>query len=1089
MSDVFSSKAINKQPPTKSSYANRPPPKFEIAREIHTEVQQKQQDDVASRSQTDSGYHGSQEMETDAPPQVGNAEERSLHSALGVALIEQEKDIETQRERRSDTRRTTTGSFHSAKEEHTAKAPAIEASTIVEMPEAEKEAEQQEILVEREDVQAEQMMEDVSKSETQSKAIDFEHEFDDIGSPSDGSTPDRPLVRKSSLTFASLPAREPLKTSIGGRISRTSQLDQSKILTNPRTSYAVRQTGGVANSNAEVEALNKTASSADHGGNSESEDDAATSRFHKQSLHEKIDMLGKSRPSRLSKSIPSATALAAAHMKQSEAANKSDTRGPVMPSSELGEDDDWIKPLSSENEIRPAVAQHKTVEADQEAANDPDATEDEDEMDWRAPELIAHEERMMSPKTFSPTPGKVMPGFGHNKSASTATLASPAKSTMAPPVKHSKHVSVSNPPLASTTPQGSPKKKLDGTLSASKSRFQSIMKTAKGLFSSGASASAAAKMETLSPNALRMAQKNMPGLYPNLSAMLEDKPLPSSPPKESRKTRSSTEREKDEKKREKEIKAQQKAEEQLQKAREKEEAKAAASKDVQQKAAVKADAALAAEEQSMSEMSTMPPPAAPQSKLSRPTKPMRVNSVNRPAPSIIRVGTMSQRGPASAAVSLTCLSEILNSAPPKRPEVVRKASNASISSSVAGPSFKTSITAKPKALLAAERKREQDEREAQRKLELKKENERKRKDQQEELKRQEQKQRADAERKERERLAAEQAKRAAQQQAIERKKLENAKKAEQQRLERAAIEAGQSRPQSRLGSAQPPNRSVLGHSVPMNPAKPAKRPLEEDTASRPTRPGLAVQHPDAKRRRTDDEQAVEPPSRPTMSGAPIRQSNNNKKPSIFNHSAYTTTPAAPPVQSHVQLFPQPPPHQQNAHPTAMSKFANGNKIPFAEIPNPPAFQHQQHPAFKQPPPPSSYHSKTTIAPVRSSPQLQHPPGENIHLPEIPTDSEDEDSDGDAGAFPVPDWATPGHLTNQLMAQEGLDGDAVFGPIAPLKMEEIFSKGDKARLKKMRMRTSSANWVTSGDGLTLEEVRKDREMRDRIRIQGGWGFGQ
>lgn len=75
-----------------------------------------------------------------------------------------------------------------------------------------------------------------------------------------------------------------------------------------------------------------------------------------------------------------------------------------------------------------------------------------------------------------------------------------------------------------------------------------------------------------------------------------------------------------------------------------------------------------------------------------------------------------------------------------------------------------------------------------------------------------------------------------------------------------------------------------------------------------------------------------------------------------------------------------------------------------------------------------------------------------------------------------------------MRQEGMDGDAVFGPIAPLKMEEIFSKGNKDRLKNLRVRTSSANWAMSGDGLTLEEVRTDREQRERMRVQGGWRFG-
>lgn len=61
----------------------------------------------------------------------------------------------------------------------------------------------------------------------------------EINSPSDGSSPIRPIVRKSSLNFASLPAREPItKKSIGNRTSRTSHLEQS------RASHFGRQTGG-----------------------------------------------------------------------------------------------------------------------------------------------------------------------------------------------------------------------------------------------------------------------------------------------------------------------------------------------------------------------------------------------------------------------------------------------------------------------------------------------------------------------------------------------------------------------------------------------------------------------------------------------------------------------------------------------------------------------------------------------------------------------------------------------------------------------------------------------------------------------------
>lgn len=180
------------------------------------------------------------------------------------------------------------------------------------------------------------------------------------------------------------------------------------------------------------------------------------------------------------------------------------------------------------------------------------------------------------------------------------------------------------------------------------------------------------------------------------------------------------------------------------------------------------------------------------SKLSRPTKPGRdAIQKPRPQPVAIRVGTLSQRMPITTATLASTLQETLPPADAKRPGHTKTISNTSLQSSTSNNAFKTSISSqptKPKALLAAERKKEQDEREVQRKLEQKRELERKRAAQQEEVRRQEQRQRLEAEKKERERIAAEQAKRAAQQQAIEKKRLENLKKTEQQRNERAANE-------------------------------------------------------------------------------------------------------------------------------------------------------------------------------------------------------------------------------------------------------------------------------------------------------------
>jgi Inner centromere protein, ARK binding region len=864
------------------------------------------------------------------------------------------------------------------------------------------------------------------------------------------------------LTFASLPAREPLKTSIGARVSRTSHLDQKKSLGPSRNSQSLhhgqapphpatrRETSQIDDDDDDDDDddLIMDDSHIEILGHDDSEDEQQEVRQHTKSstqrLHDKIEMLGKAPAPRPSKSIPSAMQLAA---RQSGAPRQSE-KTTAQPMAD--DDDSWIKPLNSPN-----VKQVATQDEDEDGHESND-----EEVDLRAPELIAHEERMRTPLRMSPSPGKQRPGFGHAKSASTATLASPAKLDMDVPPSPAKSISVSNPARPATTPQGSPRRYLD--LSASKSKLQSIMKTAKGLFTSSAGVSAAAKLETLSPKALRLVSSTMPGMYPSMDKMIEDNPLPTSPPKEGRKTRSSTEREKEEKRKEKDVKAMQKMDDQLGKAREKEAQKAAQQK--QQYANTKPE--HHSPKRVVEDKETETADANQQSKATRFGKPA---PKGKPAPVSIRVGTHSQRMPLGSSI-MNSNQETLP-AEPKRPGLNKKASNASIQSTAS--TFRTSVQAqpaKPRALLAAERKREQDEREAQRKLEQKREMERKRAAQQEEARKQEAKGRAEAERKERERITAEQAKRQAQQQAIERKRQENARKAEQQRLEReraAAESAAAARPPSRLGN-QPVGRALINHPLPTNPAKPPKRPLEEENA-RPQAPkyGAASQQQDAKRRRTDEEVAAEP-VRPTMSGAPIRQSNLGKKPSIFAHPGY----APAPQPAHLSQFPQPP---TRAQPPVMAQYAN-NKIPFADAPNPPA------PAKT---PLSAYQHKTIQA-VKSSPQ--YPNGEQIHLPEIPTDSEDEDSEDEGNGFPIPDWATPGHLTEQLVRQEAMDGDVVFGPIAPLKMEEIFAKGNKERLKRLKDRTSSANWVKSGDALTLEEVRIDREQRERMRLEGGWRYG-
>lgn len=84
------------------------------------------------------------------------------------------------------------------------------------------------------------------------------------------------------------------------------------------------------------------------------------------------------------------------------------------------------------------------------------------------------------------------------------------------------------------------------------------------------------------------------------------------------------------------------------------------------------------------------------------------------------------------------------------------------------------------------------------------------------------------------------------------------------------------------------------------------------------------------------------------------------------------------------------------------------------------------------------------------------------LPEIFSES-DDDEEGSV----LKDWANSPELRNILLKQQYVDPDKVFGPIAPLQMEEIF-KTSTSRLAKLKNRGSSAQW-TGKDALTFQEL--------------------
>lgn len=187
---------------------------------------------------------------------------------------------------------------------------------------------------------------------------DEEQELNSAHSPSVGSSPVKQVIRKSSLTFASLPAREPLATkkSIGARISRISHLDQPKTAGGIYIGgYAVGVTSSDAHQAEDSNMMDmedvrpkSTKDESDHGV------ELATlhNKSSTQRLHDRINMLGKNQPTCQSKSVP----LPAPALPQPNYPNLSE--GDELHNAEVGlsnavkeqvicpedDDDDWISP-------------------------------------------------------------------------------------------------------------------------------------------------------------------------------------------------------------------------------------------------------------------------------------------------------------------------------------------------------------------------------------------------------------------------------------------------------------------------------------------------------------------------------------------------------------------------------------------------------------------------------------------------------------------------------------------------------------------------------------------------------------------------
>jgi hypothetical protein len=548
-----------------------------------------------------------------------------------------------------------------------------------------------------------------------------DEEDDNAKSPSETSTPDKPLTRKSSLTFAALPAREPLtaKRSIGPRGSHMDAF------------------GG-----ARTSALGKSFGITQQTNSQQAEDADEHNKTSTQRLHERITLLGQQKEPRTSKSIHMATypSLPAHEHRSTSGPSQENVPGDTQPLDD--DDDDWIAPILPSSRAASGVDTQKLNDQ----VSDPVSVEEAQPAFSGIPLPALRE----SPSKFF---------MGHHKSNSTATLASPAKVATGPQrAHHQKNTSVSNPnfapgsgattPIANSIASPTKQKFAEAPISASKAKLYSVFKSAKGMFGSSAAASAQAKMNSLSsPHRPLSAatferpdpdMSRMPGgLYPDLG---QDRPATAlAAAGGSRRTRSSTEhaRKKDEHNAVDDLEKVRQQE--RQKAHEKaEKEKVAEAARLEKEKLTAASRPGAASQQSWrstadegSDVDETGPPVlsktgVPAGKLRAPgrlAKPSRLGSIQpKPAPVSIKVASGSQRLGSTQPGSS---SQDVNPAPATRQQPSRAGSTQppALSKSVgAGAGSVRSV----KALEAAARKKEQDEKVAQKKAEQKREIERKR---------------------------------------------------------------------------------------------------------------------------------------------------------------------------------------------------------------------------------------------------------------------------------------------------------------------------------------------------------------------------
>lgn len=229
------------------------------------------------------------------------------------------------------------------------------------------------------------------------------------------------------------------------------------------------------------------------------------------------------------------------------------------------------------------------------------------------------------------------------------------------------------------------------------------------------------------------------------------------------------------------------------------------------------------------------------------------------------------------------------------------------------------------------------------------------------------------------------------------------------------------------------------------------------------------------KRQSQQQEAALPPYPSSLHRAPLRGSTLQRPASIFQNTNQI-------VASTINSFPAPPARAPDMRQYATQKPPMANEVPPQQVrAQQPQIQTQmqlpQAPSSSNRLPPHPNRSRLIQAVAESSPAES-----NVSLPEIHTDSSEE-----SDRLSLASWVSPRQIFQKLSAQEQIDADQIFGPIKRVYIDDVFGAMPADKRRRLNMRTSSANWVRNGDALTQVEINEDRAGRQAIQRNNGWEY--